>query len=93
MSKMPDAGKDSVTERGGVLKIEGPVLQVDRDEFITVLSKTYKAYVYHTKKGLFGSGHRYAVNWEGMTYYTDTKKPFEFTDYIRVVKVRKITLP
>ncbi len=93
MDKMPGEGKDFANVRKGVFKVEGPVSRVDRDEFITVLSKTYKADVYAARKGLFGSSHRYVVNWEGTTYYTDTKKPFQFTDYIRVVKVRKIKLP
>lgn len=77
---------------GGVFRAKGNVSTVTREEFITVLSKTYKADVYAARKGIFRSSYVYAVEWEGKTYFTETKKPFQFTEYIRVVDVKKIVL-
>jgi len=77
---------------GGVFRAKGPVSTVAREEFINVLAKTYKADVYAAKKGIFRSKYLYAVEWEGKTYFTETKKPFQFTEYIRVVDVKKIVI-
>ncbi len=77
---------------GGVYRANGSVLIISREEFINVLAKTYKADVYSAKRGIFRSKYAYAVEWEGKTYFTETKKPFQFTEYIHVVNVKKIVV-
>lgn len=87
-----NTGDGEEVPSGGVFRAKGSVLTVSREEFITVLSKTYKADVYAAKKGIFRSSYAYAVEWDGETYFTKTKKPFQFTEYIKVVDVKKIVV-
>ncbi|MDP7264778.1 MAG: hypothetical protein QGH39_04370 [Candidatus Thermoplasmatota archaeon] len=87
-----NVGDGGAVSSGGVFRANGPVSTVSREEFINVLAKTYKADVYATKKGIFRARYLYAVEWEGKTYFTETRKQFQFTEYIRVVNVKKIAI-
>jgi len=75
-----------------VIKPDGVVHTIGRQEFIDLLAKTYKPVVHTSKRGLFRTKYRYLVIWEDVNYFTETSKPFQFTDYVRVVNVKKINV-
>lgn len=75
-----------------VVRPSGPVKRLERQEFIDMLAKTCRPTVYVRKRGLFGRLHRYLMEWEGTSYYTETGKAFVFTAFVEAVEVRTIKI-
>jgi len=75
-----------------VMKTDAAVHTIGRQEFIDLLAKTYKPVVHASKRGLLRTRYRYLVTWEDVTYFTETSKPFQFTDYVQVINVKKIKI-
>lgn len=74
----------------GVHRVEAPVVHLDREGFIDALSKTFRPTVYASKKGLFRVRYRYVFTWSGQSYYTECREKMQFTDFVTLVRSKRI---
>lgn len=74
------------------VKAIGPVVLVERGEFLAILRKTDRPLVVHSPSG-FLTKYKYLTNYRGLYFACKAKEPLMLPASAEIVSARKISLP
>ena len=75
------------------IKASGAVVRVAPDEFEKLLGRSTGAVGVHATAWMFGTKHRYLVDYMGLFFCTDAREPIFIPAHVETMEADKIWIP
>ena len=75
------------------IKASGAIVQVEPDDFLSILSKNEEALVVVAEGGVIKKNYQYLTAYKGLIFFTKAPAPLILPDNVEVVTSRKIWIP
>ncbi len=90
-----DQAQQKAAEKAAIaagLKTIGPIVYMDSDEFLEILTMSERPLVVYSPKRLIGT-HKYLTSYKGITFYTKSRQWLELDESCEVVTCKTIWVP
>lgn len=75
------------------IKSSGVVVEVEREDFLTILRQSEKPLIVHASSKILRTTHRYLTSYKGLAFYTKVSEPLDFLMSVELVEAKKIVVP
>ncbi len=75
------------------IKASGAIVQVEPDEFRTILSRAGKALVVMAQAGVWHKSYQYLVSYKGLIFYTKSATELMMPGDIELIYAKQIWIP
>ena len=75
------------------IRASGAIVQVEANDFMTILSKADKPVVVCATSGFRKKKHEYLTGYKGLVFYTKSNVPLQLTSDTELIVAKKIWIP
>ena len=75
------------------IKASGPIVQVEPEQFLRLLSKTESPLVVTAATTFLRTRYKYLTSYKGLIFYAKSATPLELSMSVEVITAKKISIP
>ena len=75
------------------IKASGAIVQVEPQQFLSLLSKTESPLVVTAQSTFFRTRYKYLTSYKGLIFYTKSATPLELSMSVEVITAKKVSIP
>ena len=75
------------------IKACGPVVQVEPEQFMRVLTKIEEPLVVTATSTFFRTKYKYLTSYKGLIFYTKSNDPLQMSMSVETISAKKISVP
>jgi hypothetical protein len=74
-------------------KASGVIIRVEKDAFLTIISKSESPLIVMAEGGVFSKNYQYLTSYRGLAFYTKTDEQIHFPNRTELIYAQKIWIP